>query len=1715
MKKNLKIMYLMGILAFLSFTIFISNIFDDLDYNSRNRLENSGFWHLTSDPIYINDLNPSINWSKTAADNDWCSGSGTWSDPYLIENITIDGLFSGSCIWIENSNVPFILRNCTFINNGRGASGWDSGIRFNNASNGYIENINISLNEFRGISVLDSSNNNTFTHNIINNNDYVGLYLGYSSNNNTFHENTFNYNNDGGFNIYHCNFNNFSGNSITQAMSDWTREISITGKNNTFSGNIFENCGISLQPYDEPLSELTSHLIDTTNLVNGRPIYYYAKKQFLTKDNFANAGQILLVNCEYCEISRVNISNGGRGILLYYSHNNTIYNNSISNSYAEEILVYKSHQNNISYNLINNLDSSRGIYLRYSNKNNVTFNRIIDCNTAIEVGTSFNNTISDNYLDNNYRGMYIQNGQIVDMYNIVMRNIISNNSEGIYTTSPYTTNNTIYLNNFINNGVNAENNGGSNNWDNGSIGNYWDDYVGNDTNDDGIGETPRLIPGTAGDQDNFPLWDDGHNGSKIFIDDSSSNNWKWASKFTWCSGSGTESDPYIIFKVNINGGNTGNGIYIRNSNMHFRIENSTVYNCEADSTMYGGIKLENVDNGVLIFNNCSNNNGNAILLDDCNNITIKENVMNNNGITGGTLLGSHYNILVNNGIYNNERAFWLSNSYNNEILKNTLVNNYDQSIRLSQAYFNKIKGNSITGGYMGIRITGYNNTVSENDLFSNTYGIYLADGMWTENNTVANNTIHDNSNGIHLDGANCRYNTFYNNTLMNNGLNAFDDGYSDYFDNGIIGNYWDDYGGEDADDDGIGESPYLITGLADSQDNFPIWYDGHNGSKIVIDDDSWNNWTWAETQEWCSGSGTFNDPYIIKDLVINGKNASSCILIKNSNLFFRIENCTVFNSSSGLGNAGIKLDHSNNGTLIDNNCSNNNGNGIHLTNSQNITISGNTANNNVENGITLVVSHNNNISGNTLNENSNGVSLGISNNNTISENSVFNNDWRGIYLTNDNINNTIINNNLSYNKEGILASTSHNNTVIGNNAEHNEYGIWVWKSNNSIIIGNTVSYNDLIGLRLYNSSNTLVYNNVIHENTLNAEDNRINNQWDNGVFGNDWSDYNGKDADDNGIGDTPYIIAGTAGSQDNLPVWWDAPLFSIASPLMNEEFNNNAPSHEISIIEGIADTMWYTLDNGLTNQTFLSLTGVINQALWDDVPLGIVILRFTVNDSRGYSSSQEINILKILDYLNLSPFIIDDTGGGDYTWAEAVQERWCQGSGTSIDPYTIGFIKIDGQNSSSCLTIRFSQVYFTIVNCTFYNSGNNDDDAGVKLINTTNGRLHLVNSSFNNGHGILLEFCEYINITKSSFNHNNLNGILLINSNYINILDNTDTIDYNDDYGIYLINSHNNIITGNTINNNRVGIYLDQSNSNYIDWNNLLGNGEGVVDNGLNNIIGANNILPSIPPEFPFEILIIMLIIGIVAAGVTGAAVLVKKRISKLKTMEREISEKKKEKVKIKLEAKLDVVNTLIRENNFKLAYKNSRKVKDTAEQYEFFDIFNKANKKIEICKEEELGISVRAIEEGIAPSFEKGEPVIGKKAEFKYNIFISYSTSDRDYFQIKKVVKELKNYPIINQISYWERDSKANIVEFMDKTLEVSNTFILFCSENSFKSNAVKDEWQAAFQMRKQGLIKLIPVYEEQEHIPKLLWHLLNVKYNQEDFKGFIENLYKEIIRG
>jgi len=50
----------------------------DKSYIEKN-LKSSGYWNLDF-KIHIDN-----NWSETKTNYDWCSGSGTWSDPYVIE----------------------------------------------------------------------------------------------------------------------------------------------------------------------------------------------------------------------------------------------------------------------------------------------------------------------------------------------------------------------------------------------------------------------------------------------------------------------------------------------------------------------------------------------------------------------------------------------------------------------------------------------------------------------------------------------------------------------------------------------------------------------------------------------------------------------------------------------------------------------------------------------------------------------------------------------------------------------------------------------------------------------------------------------------------------------------------------------------------------------------------------------------------------------------------------------------------------------------------------------------------------------------------------------------------------------------------------------------------------------------------------------------------------------------------------------------------------------------------------------------------------------------------------------------------------------------------------------------------------------------------------------------------------------------------------------
>ena len=136
------------------------------------------------------------------------------------------------------------------------------------------------------------------------------------------------------------------------------------------------------------------------------------------------------------------------------------------------------------------------------------------------------------------------------------------------------------------------------------------------------------------------------------------------------------------------------------------------------------------------------------------------------------------------------------------------------------------------------------------------------------------------------------------------------------------------------------------------------------------------------------------------------------------------------------------------------------------------------------------------------------------------------------------------------------------------------------------------------------------------------------------------------------------------------------------------------------------------------------------------------------------------------------------------------------------------------------------------------------------------------------------------------------------------------------------------------------------------------------------------------------------------------------------------------------------------------------------------------------------------------------------KKEVKKLRVFLSYSALDVEYFKIADIAKSLEEYPEIKKVLYWQTDSKNNTVEFMENTIKNTDVFVLFCSKNIVKSKTVKDEWQAAFQSREKEALKIVPVYDDEDDVPVLLLQLLNVKFEKDNFDGFIVNLYDEILR-
>jgi nitrous oxidase accessory protein len=146
-------------------------------------------------------------------------------------------------------------------------------------------------------------------------------------------------------------------------------------------------------------------------------------------------------------------------------------------------------------------------------------------------------------------------------------------------------------------------------------------------------------------------------------------------------------------------------------------------------------------------------------------------------------------------------------------------------------------------------------------------------------------------------------------------------------------------------------------------------------------------------------------------------------------------------------------------------------------------------------------------------------------------------------------NNKILNNNMTTTKVlALRIEDSSNNLFFGNSIErtHKLFEI-VGNSGNNLFVGNFVqgafSYDPTLNC---SGINTFYHNNFVYVYWNKTLTTNTPNMWDNGSEGNYWNDYQGVDANSDGVGDYPHLL--DANNQDRYPLTKPVDLSSEPQP---------------------------------------------------------------------------------------------------------------------------------------------------------------------------------------------------------------------------------------------------------------------------------------------------------------------------------------------------------------------------------------------------------------------------------------------------------------------------------------------------------------------------------------------------------------------------------------
>ena len=333
--------------------------------------------------------------------------------------------------------------------------------------------------------------------------------------------------------------NNITGNYI---LNHYYGIYIFDSSNITLKNNIMTNNQLNLWVWGLNLFHFL-HDIDSSNKVNGKPVYYWLNRRGGQVP--LDAGYVAIINSSNVVVNDLTLTGNGEGVLFAYTKNSIISNVSASGN-LRGIRLLSSSDNLIVRSVINNnewcgilVDTSSsneivknaicgnehfGIVLSYSplllsrsRDNIVSANNITDNSVGIDLAGAERNVIRWNRIDNDRRNVMFDSS----CYNSLYGNSITNSERGVWLFR--SSNNYIHHNVFIDNTIQVYIQDFISNciWngDYPSGGNYWSDYEGvdlrsgpyqNETGSDGIGDSryivdPSTIPLELRQVDVYPL----------------------------------------------------------------------------------------------------------------------------------------------------------------------------------------------------------------------------------------------------------------------------------------------------------------------------------------------------------------------------------------------------------------------------------------------------------------------------------------------------------------------------------------------------------------------------------------------------------------------------------------------------------------------------------------------------------------------------------------------------------------------------------------------------------------------------------------------------------------------------------------------------------------------------------------------------------------------------------------------------------------------------------------------------------------------------------------------------------------------------------------------------------------------------------------------------------------------------------------------------------